>query len=168
MNTKRGLLEKWYLFGEQTTSSWKICICSANRQTFLENWHLFGEHIKPPGKNPEKDAPGRKEQIFSKIVSVAASAHTLYEPIIFNTIHYQYKHRLKIPKLLKQNFIFSNTQKMENTLNTAFADINDTQLSPAVVTDEIELLMAQERSHTKKKDDDNKFCTSRHKSIPSP
>ena len=38
---------------------------------------------------------------------------------------------------------------MENTLNTAFADINDTKLSPAVATDEIELLMAQERGHTK-------------------
>ena len=34
----------------------------------LEKCDLFGEHIKPPGKSPEKG-----EQIFSKIVSVAAS-----------------------------------------------------------------------------------------------
>ena len=79
---------------------WKIAICSSKKYTFLENCYLFDEQkrrslencdmfdekIYLPGKlvsvqwthraswkSPEKSAPGRKEKIFSKIVSVAAS-----------------------------------------------------------------------------------------------
>ena len=55
------------LFGEQTKkSSWKICICSANSQTFLENWHLLGEHIKPPGKIQKKVLLEEKNRYFRK------------------------------------------------------------------------------------------------------
>ena len=39
--------------------SWKIHVCSRNKWTLLENY--------------KKVAPGKKEQIFSKTVSVAAS-----------------------------------------------------------------------------------------------
>ena len=41
--------------------SWKIGICSVNTLSLLEN--------------SRKGAPGRKEQIFSKILSVAASEY---------------------------------------------------------------------------------------------
>ena len=41
--------------------SWKIHVCSRNKWTLLENY--------------KKVAPGKKEQIFSKTVSVAASAN---------------------------------------------------------------------------------------------
>ena len=66
-------MEKEYLFDEQKRHS-------------LEKKYLFGEQLYLPGKlvivrcthkaswkNPEKDASGRKEQIFPKIFSVAAS-----------------------------------------------------------------------------------------------
>ena len=43
--------------------SWKIHVCSTNKWTLLENY--------------KKVAPGKKEQIFSKTVSVAASEITL-------------------------------------------------------------------------------------------
>ena len=85
---KKVLLENWYLFGgfkgafvksvsvrwTRKHSSWKNGICSANRHR-----HLPGKLVsvrwthKASWKSPEKGAPGRKEQIFSKIVSVAAS-----------------------------------------------------------------------------------------------
>ena len=41
--------------------SWKIHVCSRNKWTLLENY--------------KKVAPGKKEQIFSKTVSVAASVN---------------------------------------------------------------------------------------------
>ena len=44
--------------------SWKIHVCSRNKWTLLENY--------------KKVAPGKKEQIFSKTVSVAASDTTIY------------------------------------------------------------------------------------------
>ena len=51
--------------------SCKLPICSLIfEKDFLENRYLFGEHIKSPGKLQKKE---RKEQIFSKTVSVAAS-----------------------------------------------------------------------------------------------
>ena len=43
--------------------SWKIHVCSRNKWTLLENY--------------KKVAPGKKEQIFSKTVSVAASVYYL-------------------------------------------------------------------------------------------
>ena len=45
-----------------------------NRQTFLKKKYLFGEHMKPPGKIQKKVLleAGRKEQIFSKIVSMTS------------------------------------------------------------------------------------------------
>ena len=50
--------------------SWKIHVCSRNEWNLLENY--------------KKVAPGKKEQIFSKTVSVAAS-ETLNQKINFFT-----------------------------------------------------------------------------------
>ena len=64
-------------------SFWKIDIGS-RKKMLLENWYLFDEQTNLPGKNgicskseksSEKGGPGRKEQIFSKIISVAATAN---------------------------------------------------------------------------------------------
>ena len=72
MSFRKALLENLCLFEEhidppgkfmsvrQTDGpSWKIHVCSRNKWTLLENY--------------KKVAPGKKEQIFSKTVSVAAS-----------------------------------------------------------------------------------------------
>ena len=77
MSFRIGLLENSCLFEEQMDPpgkfmsvrgtdgpSWKIHVCSRNKWTLLENY--------------KKVAPGKKEQIFSKTVSVAASGvHTM-------------------------------------------------------------------------------------------
>ena len=55
--------------------SWKIHVCSKKNWTLLENY--------------KKVAPGKKEQIFSKTVSVAASDCNLWlesKNAVFNTI----------------------------------------------------------------------------------
>ena len=103
-NRKDVLWKKNYLFGEHIkVASRKFGICSVTKKVLLENWYLFSEQIYLPGKlvsvpwtheasweNLEKRAPGRKERIFSKIVSVAVSdivcnfySHIfcLYEPL---------------------------------------------------------------------------------------
>ena len=47
--------------GHKDGPSWKIHVCSRNKWTLLENY--------------KKVAPGKKEQIFSKTVSVAPSGY---------------------------------------------------------------------------------------------
>ena len=83
------LLENWYLFGEHIKRApGKLVSVRRTDHILLENLYLFGNRQTLPGKlasvrwthkaswkTPEKGFPGRKEQIFSKIVSVAASEH---------------------------------------------------------------------------------------------
>ena len=80
-------MENWYLFGEHIKKApGKMVSFRWTDHILLENLYLFGEQTNLPGKlssvrwthkasckTPEKGAPGRKEQIFSKTVSVTAS-----------------------------------------------------------------------------------------------
>ena len=72
-------LEIAYLFDDfRKRSPWKIGICSVTKNSVNQkicqfNEQKFSEHILAYWKIPEKDAPERKELIFLKIVSVAAS-----------------------------------------------------------------------------------------------
>ena len=60
--------------------SWKIHVCSRNKWTLLENY--------------KKVAPGKKEQIFSKSVSVAASESVLVQNLLQGARH-RNKYHLK-------------------------------------------------------------------------
>ena len=86
MSFRIALLENSCLFKEHIDSpgkfmsvrrtdgpSWKIHVCSRNKWTLLENY--------------KKVAPGKKEQIFSKTVSVAASGLSgNFSQIIYDAI----------------------------------------------------------------------------------
>ena len=61
------LLENWYLFGGQNSAPGKMV---SVRRTDIPSWKIL-----------EKGAPRRKEQIFSKIVSVAASVRSKLQPL---------------------------------------------------------------------------------------
>ena len=84
--------------------SWKIHVCSKNKWTLLENY--------------KKVAPGKKEQIFSKTVSVAASAlWREYAANLYNSGSYMFSSLVKTQ--------FNNTVELQSTNFTSFKQVED-------------------------------------------
>ena len=92
---KRRPLEKKYL--QTNVSSWKISICSV--------------------KNPGKGASGRKEQIFSKIGSVAAFDNAIVRALASETSVVVRKVRPLVMSDEELSFLFYFISVKMNTMN---------------------------------------------------